>query len=119
MSEDLLNIMSNGFMIYPSNGKFIVKKQAVPNNNIIIEEQEFDSYAKSIDYEISVLQKPKLQSWTGIIRYNRGLGIEYKNLNEFQAENKENAMVFAKNQIEILFAGSKINVSEIKLMLKN
>ena len=119
MSEDLLNIMSNGFMIYPSNGKFIVKKQAVPNNNIIIEEQELESYAKSIDYARSVLQKPKLQSWTGIIRYNRGLGIEYKNLNEFQAENKENAMVFAKNQIEILFAGSKINVSEIKLMLKN
>jgi len=36
MSEELRDIILNGFLVYPSNGKFIVKKEAVPESNFTI-----------------------------------------------------------------------------------
>lgn len=119
MSEDLKNIMLSGFTIFPSNGKFRVKKQAVPESNFSLDDQEFNSYDDAIEFAINSLKKPRISMWSGIVRYNRGLGIEYRNLYFIQAESYETAMQKAQEQVDIIFYKQKVIVSEIKVRCEN
>ena len=76
MSEELRNIMMSGFMIFPSNGKFILKKQAVQESDFHLDETEFSKYEDAIEFAIKTLKQPRMSDWTAIVRFNRGLGIE-------------------------------------------
>ena len=116
MNDILRDLLLNGFMIYPKNGKFIVKKEAVPSNLTVSKEAEYNSYELAVEAAESMLSTPKLTDWTVIVRYNRGLGVEYKNLPDVRAENREQAKVFAERMAEHLLADSK--VSEVKVRLK-
>jgi hypothetical protein len=119
MSEELRDIILNGFLVYPSNGKFIVKKEAVPESNFTIEAKECDSYGQAIEFAIEMLKKPRILKWSGVVRYNRGLGIEYKNLSFIESENYEKACEIAKLQVEDFFKNQKVIISEIKVRLKS
>lgn len=119
MSEDLKNIMLSGFTIFPSNGKFRVKKQSVPESNFSLDDQEFNSYDDAIEFAINLLKKPRISMWSGIVRYNRGLGIEYRNLYFIQAESYDIAMQKAQEQVDIIFHKQKVIVSEIKVRCEN
>ena len=119
MTDMLRDLILNGFMIFPSNGKFIVKKQAVPDSNFSIAEQECASYAEAVEYAAAVFNKPRISVWQVTVRYNRGLGIEYKNLQDVCAVNHEEAMDIAKTQAELMLKGNKTVISEIKLRPKN
>lgn len=119
MSEELRDIILNGFLIYPSNGKFIVKKEAVPESNYSIDATECDTYGEAIELAIETMKKPRLVTWSGIVRFNRGLGIEYKNLTLIESENYEQACEIARLQVEDFFKNQKVVVSEIKVRLKS
>ena len=119
MSDELRDLLLNGFMIYPSNGKFIVKKECVPSSQFQIEPQECNTYGEAIEAALQILRTPKLLSWTVIARYNRGLGIEYKNLDDVFAPTKEEAQNLAENQAESHFKKQKVVISGVKVKLKN
>ena len=119
MNNPLLDLLLNGFMIYPSNGKFVVKKENVPNSPYKINEKEFDDYASAINHATQLLIAPRLTAWSVVLRYNRGLGIEYKNLSDVFATTKDEAVIMANNQVEVLSKTIKLLSFEIKVRLKN
>jgi len=118
MNDILRDLLLNGFMIYPYNGKFIVKKEAVPSNLIVIKETEYDSYEFAVEAAEVMLNAPQMADWTVIVRYNRGLGIEYKNLPDVRAANKEKAKALAEYTAGELLVGSTVVISEVKVRLK-
>ena len=63
MSDSLQMLLLNGFMIYPSNGKFVVKKESVPESCYSLEIKEFNTYGEAFDYAIEILHKPRKQVW--------------------------------------------------------
>lgn len=118
MNDILRDLLLNGFMIYPNNGKFIVKKEAVPSNLTILSETEYNSYELAVEAANTMLNAPKMVDWVVIARYNRGLGVEYKNLPDIQATNKEQAKTLAEYMAGQLLVGSAMVISEVKVRLK-
>lgn len=117
MNDTLLDLLLNGFMIYPCEGKFVMKKESVPSNLAIIKEKKYDSYEIAIEAANDMLKKPIMADWSVIVRYNRGLGIEYKNLPDVCASNKEQAQIIAEN-IANQFLDNSTLISEVKVFLK-
>lgn len=119
MSDQLRDILLSGFSIFPSNGKFIIRKESVENSEFTLSDKECDSYSDAIEYAIEMMKKPRIRMWQAIVRYNRGLGIEYKNLQNIETETFEQAIEVATLQAESLFKGQKVCISEIKVRLKS
>jgi hypothetical protein len=115
MSDILRDLLLNGFSIYTKNGKFILKKDSVPSNSTTIDETEFANYELAVEAAESFLKTPQLVEWSVIVRYNRGLGIEYKNFPDVQAASKEQAEIIAKQ----LLVNCELQILEIKVILKN
>jgi hypothetical protein len=118
MNDILRDLLLNGFMIYPNNGKFVVKKEAVPTNPITFKESEYDSYDLAVEAAANMLQTPQMAEWETIVRYNRGLGIEYRNLPDVRATSKDEAKSMAEGMAEKILGGSAV-VSEVRVRLKN
>lgn len=119
MNDPLRELLLSGFMIHPCNGKFIVKKQKVPFSDYELAEKEFNVYVDAVDYAIKILQTPRMQFWSVVLRFNRGLGIEYKNMTDVYASTKDEAVIFANEQAEFFLKDMKIKSFEIKVKLKN
>ena len=118
MNDILRDLLLNGFMIYPNNGKYIVKKEAVPTNPTILKESEYASYDLAVEAAAAMLNTPIVVRWTAIVRYNRGLGIEYKNLPDVRATDKEGAIAMAEVLAVEILGGSAV-ISEVRVQLKN
>lgn len=118
MSDSLQMLLLNGFMIYPSNGKFIVRKESVPESCYILESKEFNTYTEAIDYAIAILEKPRKQIWGVMLRYNRGLGVEYKNLSDVFAVTKDEALQIVNEEIEDMAKKVKLLSFEVRVTLK-
>lgn len=120
MNDILRDLLLNGFMIYPdSNGKYMMRKEAVPSNQNIIEETQFDNYDLAVDAAASLIYAPKIKNWTAIVRYNRGLGIEYRNLSDIQSTNKDDAQKIAENMAEKVLAADNTIILEVRVSFKN
>jgi hypothetical protein len=119
MAIDLCEIMLNGFLIYPSNGKFILKKEATSESFFTLDVMEFSSYGDAIEYASEIILKPKLNNWYAIVRYNQGLGVEYKKINDIFAENHESAVEIINDTVKKMFKNKKVVISEIKVKLKS
>jgi predicted RNase H-like HicB family nuclease len=107
----LHDLMLNGFVIYPKEDKFFLEKIAVPTFPAIITAQAFDTYEQALNYAADVLQEHKektLREYSTIVRYNRGLGIEYKNLPVIYAANIEEGKIQAQHLAEKILRGAKI-----------
>lgn len=117
MDNTLRDLLLNGFMVYPKKDKFIVKKEAVESNMTVLKETEFDNYDSAIEFALSKINKPNLFNWIVIVRYNRGLGIEYKNLLDIQAYTLEEAKRIALEDACKIIDESMI--LEIKVRIKN
>ena len=118
MNDILRDLLLNGFIIYPNNGKFFVRKEAVPANLNVFKATEYDSYELAIEAANAMLNTPQMVDWLVIVRYDRGLGIEYKNMPDVQATNKEQAQAVAKYMSEQLLVEPSIMISEVKVRLK-
>lgn len=118
MNDILRDLLLNGFMIYPNNGKFVVKKESVPSNPTILKESEYDSYDLAVEAAVNMLQTPQSVEWVAIVRYNRGLGIEYRNLPDVRATSKDEATAMAEKAAERVLGGNVV-ISEVRVRLKN
>ena len=114
MSDILHELLSNGFMIYPSNGKFILKKEICSSSPYQISEREFNTYKEAMQEAELIFKTPQTIEWTVLIRYNRGLGIEYKNLETVFAVSYEAAKDASQAIIEEFSADNKAKVAEVR-----
>jgi type III secretory pathway component EscU len=83
-------LTKNGFIIYPKDTSFAVQKVSTPNNPKKIEEKVFSTHQEAVDFAKSFLKRD-LYTFTAIVRYNRKLGVEYKNLPLIEAKDIETA----------------------------
>jgi len=113
--EIFMELIKNGFNISFENNKFVVRKINVPNNSTIIESREFDDYSFALEFAEKQLKKNR--EWQPIVRYNRGLGIEYKNLSIITASSKEEAQKIATTQAEICLK-DLVTILEVKVFSK-
>lgn len=106
---DIKTLADNGFIIYVNQeGKTIVEKKPSKINKIEIKSNIFEDIDDGINYINNILNKPK--EWAAIIRYNRGLGIEYKTIKPILAELKEDAKKIAAEQAEKKLGNSIIEI---------
>ena len=117
MNDVLRDLLLNGFMIYPNNGKFIVKKEAVPSNTMVLKEKEYDSYDSAVEAATQILNAVQSLEWVVVVRYNRGLGVEYKNLSDVVASSLEEATKIA-DELAHKILGQSVIISEVKVRLK-
>lgn len=83
-------LTKNGFIIYPKDTSFAVQKVSTPNNPERLDEKVFSSYQEAVDFAKSFVKR-ELYTFTAIVRFNRKLGIEYKNLPLIEAKDIESA----------------------------
>lgn len=114
----LYELMVNGFMIYPVGEKFVLKKESVPKNQDKIPETLYENYDEAINAAKEMICDSKIFIWTATVRYNRGLGIEYKNLNEISAKTKEEAEQIALELAEKTILDNKLQVYEARVRIK-
>ncbi len=119
MNDLMRNLVLNGFVIYPIDEKFAIKKQAVPSNNLVLEESTYPDYDSALNAAVEFLENLSSKEWIGIVRYNRGLGVEYKNLNAILASTHEKALQIAKKLADELLDDTKFDIIEVKVKPKN
>lgn len=118
MSNFLQMLLLNGYMIYPSNGKFVVRKERTPESDYFLGPSEFDTYGDAFEYAVSALSIPRKRVWCVMLRYNRGLGVEYKSLGDVFASEHDEAMTLANEQVEELAKKMKLLSFEVRTTLK-
>jgi hypothetical protein len=118
MNDVLRDLLLNGYMIYPIDGKFAVKKESVPANQNTISERLYENYEIALKAAEDMLNAPKKLKWAVIVRYNRGLGIEYKNLSDVCATTKEGAKTIATNLAQKTMLNDRIDILEVRVRLK-
>jgi hypothetical protein len=83
-------LSKNGFIIYPKNTLFALQKVSTPDNPEKFDEKIFSSYPEALNFA-QIFLKKEFSNYTAIVRYNRKLGVEYKNLPLIFAKNQEDA----------------------------
>lgn len=109
-------LIKKGFVIYPKGTEFALQKVSTPFSPEKLEEKTFSSHQDAVDFAESFGQN-KLRTFSGIVRYNRKLGIEYKNLPIIEANNMEEA-----HEKALLLAQKIVGeqyIIEVKVRLKN
>lgn len=109
-------LIANGFLIYLNNGKFVVKKDAVTGNPLIYDESYHEDFASALKFANDLLNLPKNLKWNAIIRYNRGLGVEYRNISEILASDYKSACENAEKEAVNLL-GKEAKILEIKVKI--
>lgn len=115
--NDEYKLMTNGFVIYRNHEKeWILKKIQTKDSTESIEKIIFESYEKAKAFALNLLNNK--DKWTAIVRYDRGLGIEYKNIDNIHAKTLQEANEIAYKEI-LSFLHDKNMIKEIKLKNKN
>jgi hypothetical protein len=108
-------LTASGFIVYPHGSRFSMMKVATPVDDRVMEPLNFDTYEEAAN-KANELYVFREYSFMAIARYNRGLGIEYKNIPEFSAATKEEAEKIAWEKAEALL-GPEADVREIRVRL--
>lgn len=102
-----------GFIVYPHGSNFVMMKVATPLDNRVLGPNHFDSYEQAAE-KAQELYIQREFNFSAIVRYNRGLGIEYRNIREFSAFSREEAQKIAQNKAEELL-GSDADIREVRV----
>lgn len=105
---DAKKLAENGLVIYLKKNKFVLEKKKTELNQISKNIEEFDCFEEAVSDAFNFLEKKS--NWLAIIRYNRGLGIEYRNISVLNIENKEEAKKIALKEAEKLVGNSIIEI---------
>ena len=105
-----------GFIVYPNGDNFVMTKVATPLDNRVSEPKEYNTYEDAVlaSNEFYVFRE---YNFTAIVRYNRGLGIEYKNISKFSAFSKEEAEKTAWKKAEIEL-GIGVDIREVRIRIE-
>jgi len=104
---------------YGPNNKIHVSKHPVFENPTMMDKRICGSFEEAIEVASNFLNKPDKLFWSAIVRFNRGLGIEYKNLPDIQANSHEEATQKAEIEAQKMLKEPKLIILEIKVRLKN
>jgi hypothetical protein len=94
---DIKQLVDNGYLVYLENKNYILEKKPTKINNKIVEKKCFETIESIIEFIENDL---KSKEWKVIVRYNRGLGVEYKTLKTIEAPSLEDAKIQAKKEAE-------------------
>jgi hypothetical protein len=111
MEQQLLELISEGISI--STDK-TTGNWTVSYHNAL---EHCDTLKEAIQIGYTMLNKKTYQDYTTVVRYSRGLGIEYKNLSIIQASNQEEATQKALQIIEETFEPT-VDIREVKVRRK-
>ena len=116
--EDFYKLFaSKGFVLYEEKNYYVVQKISLPHSDLKIEPVKFETHDQAINF-IKLHIDKKNQTYQAIIRYRRGLGIEYLTVPNIIAEHEDEAKNLALEKSEFL-KNPKVKVAEIKLRLQN
>jgi hypothetical protein len=108
---EIKELVENGFLIYLDQNKFLVEKKATELNKKQVNNRYFESIEEAIEFVEKCIQT---KEWKAIVRYNRGLGIEYKTLTVIEAFSLEEAKNMAKLKAENLLGDSIIEIKVLE-----
>ena len=117
MEEIYKELLNLGFIIFQNADKFAVQKVSLPHSPQVLESKEFKTYEEAINFAKSYIAK-KNQSYHAIIRYERGLGVEYFSVPNIIANDEDEAKTIALDKSNLL-ANPKVKVAEVKLRFQN
>lgn len=104
--------VENGIIIYLNeSNKYVVEKKKSALNKKEIKKKLFAKYENALEYSNQLIEK---KEWKGIVRYNRGLGIEYKNI-KITAQKKQEAQIEAENLAKNILGDYIIEVRVIEI----
>ena len=110
MKTDMKTLFSYGFVIYPKDSNFILEKYpgtiSAPKSEIVLPPIPYDSYEKASEAAMAYINDWSLnvgQEFSVIVRYNRGLGVEYKTLPSVRADTQELAQAKGDEEARKIF----------------
>lgn len=105
-------LVSNGFTISFDGENFTVTKDSEVSRFANFEDAVADAASK-----LDAINN-KTYEFTAVVRYNRGLGVEYKTLPCVEARNIEEAKSIAREMFERSVADPKVDIREVKVRPK-
>lgn len=115
MENLLRELYAYGFHIVPEGNEWVA-------STIRTEPIRSDTYEGAVKLAYAALQESKgvttIQEFTAIVRYNRGLGIEYKNLPTIQAINLDEAKAIATINADKIVGGPGVDIREVRVKPK-
>lgn len=111
-------LITNGFVVYKDNDKeWILTKIQTKQSVDVIEKIIFDSYDKAKIFALNLINCKN--KWNAIVRYDRGLGIEYKTIDNINANSIQDASDFAyKEMLNFLYDKNMIKEIKVKNQFK-
>ena len=89
-ANDEYQLVTNGFVIYKEQEKsWILKKVATKNNENVFSDIVFETYVLAKEFALKSIGCKDM--WIATARYDRGLGIEYINIDNILAKTKSEA----------------------------
>lgn len=117
LMADYKQFSGHGITIFADGWGYSVEKHPVPGNPRRQEKKLFESIALAEAFAISLLENEK-KVFKAIIRFDRGLGVEYQTVNNIRCDDEDQAEKIAVKLAEF-DSNPKINVSEIKIRKQN
>lgn len=119
----LRDLIANGFVIRPQGEQWLVEKLPLPDSSWRLEPVTCTNYEEAVCLASQMLQDKKnetpLLEWTATVRYNRGLGVEYRNLQPIQASTAEEAKEKALCEAQKLLSGERVlDIREVRVRPK-
>lgn len=114
---DYKRLSGHGVTIFADGWGYAVEKHPVPSNPRRQEKKLFESLALAEAFAISLLEDEK-KVFKAIIRFDRGLGVEYQTVNNIRCDDEYQAEKIAVKLAD-LDSNQKIKISEIKIREQN
>lgn len=114
--NDEYQLVTNGFVVFKDEDKkWILKKISIKNSSDSIDQMIFESYDKAKNFALGFINHKN--HYIAIVRYDRGLGIEYKNFDNIIAKSNDEAY---ENAFKLMLkhVDDKNMIKEIKVKNK-
>lgn len=116
---NIISILLRGIAIIPKKtGQFSFQKFIIPGDS-----REFKDTLEYETIESAVIAAEKwltdtVLTFTGVIRYDRGLGAEYRQMDDFDAAGQTQAEEKAAKIAEDMFKNTKAKIHQIRVRQK-
>ena len=121
---DIQELMSFGYIIFPAHaGEFALRKIPTPLSNIELLTTTFATYELAMaaaEKHHLKLSDGQEKEWVAIMRYDRGLGVEYRNLLNILAKDYAAAIELAEEKAGFILKDEpKAVIEQIKVRLSD
>lgn len=106
-----------GFILYSVETKIGVQKVSTPKNNLYFGEKIFENLNLAEEFIKKLITEQK-KVYKAIIRFDRGLGIEYKTIENIRSNDEKEAEKIALENSQLL-KNSKTIIAEVKIRQQN